>query len=477
MIEENRNSIIIRDVDFESAEYKKFERAFSVFNTVTHKYDQQVYTIIDSDIHIPATVSVSVVKSYFVHDEVYTNYTGTAIGGTISFSMIHSPRDDIQKEALAFLKRVKSDSRSRSRMLNLATGCGKTFVTISTICELKQRAMIIVDTADLAKQWKDQFLFHSDLSEDDIFIISGRESVEQAKAGKYKIFIAIQKTLGMLLDEDLNAMNQLMHKLKIGIRVFDECHVNFHSTCMINSLSNVNFTIYLTATPNRSDFKEDILYSKVFGRVPSYNGHKELNEKYHTVVLASFSSHPTDKQKMSVRTKYGFSMIKWANFVETENCYKHYKATLFSIISLFKLIEKNKKFAIMLPTINLIDKTYSDLLEEYPDLEIGKFIGDIKKENRQDELSKQVILTNNKIFGKGIDVPDLDCIINFVQLSSAVNLEQIIGRLRNNPGHNHVLIDVTDTGYLECRNQLKTRKKFYKKIAKEIKEIKQSLEY
>ena len=115
----------------------------------------------------------------------------------------------------------------------------------------------------------------------------------------------------------------------------------------------------------------------------------------------------------------------------------------------------------MLPTIELIDKTYNDLNLRYSNLNIGKFIGDIKKDKRTEELQKQIILTNPKIFGKGIDVSDLDCVINYSQLSSKVNIEQILGRLRNNPGHSHVLIDVTDWGYYQCRNQLRSRKKFY----------------
>jgi len=475
MIEENRNSIVIRDVDFNSSEYKKFEHAFSLYNTVTHKYDYSIYTIIDQDIHIPATVSASVIQSYFTNHVIVKNFAGTALAENISFNIKHQPRDIIQSESLDFLKSMKNDNYRRYRMLNLATGSGKTYVTISTLSNLGQRAIIIVDTADLATQWKDQLLYHSDLTEDDIFIISGRESVEEAKKGQYKIFIAIQKTLGMLLDEDLNAVNKLMHKLKIGTRVFDECHVNFHSTCMINSLSNVNYTIYLTATPNRSDFKEDILYSKVFGKVQAYDGHKSEKERYHKVVLVGFDSHPNDKQKASVKTKYGFCMNKWANFLATDECYTYYKDCLFSILNIFKLIETNKKVAIMLPTIDLIDKTFNDLKNTYPSLEIGKFIGEVKKDNRKTELEKIVIITNNKIFGKGIDVPDLDCIINFVQLSSTVNLEQIIGRLRNNPGHSHVLIDVTDEGYIECKNQAKVRKRFYKKIAKEIKEVNKKL--
>ena len=67
-----------------------------------------------------------------------------------------------------------------------------------------------------------------------------------------------------MLSNDMNSVNILMNKLGIGIRVFDESHVDFGSICRINSLSNVEYTIYLTATPNRSKFNDDNLYAKIF---------------------------------------------------------------------------------------------------------------------------------------------------------------------------------------------------------------------
>lgn len=474
MIEVGRTSIVIRDVDENSDEYKKFERSFSFYNTVTHKYEYHTYVKIGKDIHCPAMITPEIVQTYFPNEVITRNFVGTPRSENINFNMIHSPKNDIQKEALQFLTSIKNDKNKRWRMLNLATGTGKTYVSILAISHLQQKALIVVDSIDLANQWKNQFLFHTDLTEKNICIISGLDSVEDAKENKdYKIYISVYNTLGMLLEKDVNSLNELNRKLKIGIRVFDESHVNFKFMCHINSLSNVNYTFFLTATPNRSDYREDILYSKIFKNVPSYNGHKDTNEKYHTIILIKFNSQPNMKQKLSVKTKYGFSAIKWANFLTKDKAFNLYISSLFKILTTFKLIDKKKKVAIMLPTIELINKTYTELKDKYPDLDIGKFIGEIKKDKRAEELDKQVILTNPKIFGKGIDVSDLDTVINYSQMSSKVNIEQILGRLRNNPGYSHVLIDLTDIGYPQCINQQKTRKRFYKKVASKIIDIKE----
>jgi superfamily II DNA or RNA helicase len=474
MIEENRNSIVIRDIDPMSSEFGKFEKAFSIYDPVYHKYVFHAYTLNDNTLYIPATIGAESVQAFFPSQSIVQNYAGTPKARRAKFKMVHTPKNNIQVEALNFLLKMQSDNVTRSRMLNLATGSGKTFVSIAMLSQFQLRGMVIVDSVDLANQWKEEFLSHTDMKDEDIMILSGQESIEAAKtADGVKVFIAILKTLGTLLETDLNAINDLTHKLGIGVRIFDECHTNFKAICDINELSNVAYTVYLTATPNRSDYKEDRLYGKVFWKIPSYDGHKKQNTKYHKIVLCRFNSNPTITQQISVRTKYGFSVAKWSEFLSSGQQYDNFYKSLKTVLDKFKLIEDKRKVAIMLPTIDIILKTKDKLQTDYG-IDVGTFIGDIPKDEREAELEKTVFITNQKIFGKGIDVPDLDCIINYVQLSSKVNLEQILGRLRDNEGHSHVMIDMTDTGFVECRNQLKTRKSFYKTVAQQIVTIEES---
>ena len=144
MIEENRNSIIIRNVDFESNEYKRFEKAFSLYNNVTHKFDYSIYTIVGNDIHIPETVTPSLVQTYFVKDLIVQNYAGTPAADSITFKMLHTPRTDIQREALAFLLTIKNDKHECHRMLNLATGSGKTYMAVFDVMQFKPKHMLFI---------------------------------------------------------------------------------------------------------------------------------------------------------------------------------------------------------------------------------------------------------------------------------------------------------------------------------------------
>ena len=473
MIEVGRNSIVVRNVDKKSEEYKKAQYLYSLYDKVTHKYTFSAYMEEDNDLYFPSSITLEEIEKIFPNEEVSVDFKNTAKAKTVSYNMVHQPKNELQNKSIQFLLKMKRDLEIHQRFLSLETGSGKTYVTINIISQLKKKPMIIVDTVDLADQWKREFLKHTDLNEEDILILSGQESIDSEIAKPTaKVYVAIHRTLSNMISNDINSINVLMNKLGIGIRIFDEAHVEFGNICRINSLSNVEYTIYLTATPSRSNFNDNSLYAKIFRKVPYFNGKEMSGEKYHTVVLYRYDSCPSFEDKISVRTKYGFSQAKWANYILNDG-YEKLLEAINEIITKFKLDKRNMKIAMMFPTIELIKKVKKDLEELFPDVfTIGTFIGEINKNKRLDELNKSLILTNDKIFDKAIDVQDLEILINFVPIGSLVKTEQIIGRLRNREDSQSILIDATDIGFDECVRNEKLRKRFYKKKAKKIIEIK-----
>lgn len=471
MIEVGRNSIIVRNIDMKSEAYKKISSAYSLYDRVYHKYIFNAFTVIDNDMYFPASIGVENIHKFFPKKDIITNYMTTAKADSIKYTMMHQPKNELQKKAISFLLTMKKDNDHRSRFLSLPTGSGKTYVSINIISQFQKKPMVIVDSLSLADQWKDEFRKHTNLKERDIVILSGQEIVDaESKNPTAKVYIAIHRTLANMLSKDTNSVNLLMNKLHIGIRIFDESHVEFANICKINSLSNVEYTLYLTATPNRSNFMDDSLYAKVFGKIPYFNGKELSKTNYHTVVFFPMDSNPSIDIKAGCRTKYGFSVGKWSNYMTTDG-YETILATLVDIFKKFKLIERNKKVAILFPTIELIKKVKNDLEQLYPDIDIGMFIGEYKGKTREEQKNKQFILTDDKMFDKAIDIPDLEILINFVDFGSLVKTEQTIGRLRYHEGLSSIYVDVVDYGFTECVKHSKIRKRFYKKHAKEIIEI------
>lgn len=470
MIEVSRNNIIIRDVDTNSSEYKKLLYKYSLYDKLYRKYTFSAFYVEGSDVYLPSSIGLEEIRGIFPNKEVIVNFQNIAKSKPANFSMKNHPRNDLQKKAIDFLLKMRRDPETHSRLLSLPTGSGKTYVTINIASVIGKKPMIIVDAIDLATQWKREFLKHTDLEEDDILILSGQESIDKEVLNpQKKVYIAVHRTLGNMMSSDVNSMNVLMNKLGVGIRVIDESHVEFGNICKINAFSNVEYTVYLTATPNRSNFNDDSLYAKVFGKIPYFNGKELTSEKYHTVIMDDMNSHPTFDEKLGIRTQYGFSQARWGSYMLNSG-YETLLESLLKIFDKFKLVERKKKLAIILPTIELIKKVNEDLSETYPDLDIGTFIGEVSKKKRDAELEKSIILTNEKIFGKGKDVKDLEIVINYVPVGSTVVTEQILGRLRNNEGKSAILFDITDVGFDECIRQQKIRKRFYKKC-KTVKKI------
>lgn len=463
MIELSRNNIIIRNIDTTSSEFKKLTYKFSLYDKLYRKYTFSAFFQEGDDIYLPSSIGLNEITQIFPKKEVQVNFNNVAKSKNVEYSMKSQPRDDLQKQALEFLIKMKKDPETHSRFLSLATGSGKTYVTINLISKLRKKPMIIVDAIDLATQWKREFLKHTDLMDDDILILSGQESIDKEILNpQKKVYIAVHRTLGNMMTNDVNSMNVLTNKLGIGIRIFDESHVEFGNICKINAFSNVEYTLYLTATPNRSNFNDDSLYAKVFGKIPFFNGKDMSSEKYHTVILIKMNSQPTFDEKLGIRTQYGFSQARWGSYM-TSSGYETLFECLIEIIEKFNLTTRNKKTAIILPTIDLIKKVKEELIDKFPEMDIGTFIGEVSKKKRDAELDKMFILTNEKIFGKGKDVKDLEIVINFVPVGSVVVTEQILGRLRNNEGKSAILFDITDIGFDECVRQQKVRKRFYKK--------------
>lgn len=388
MIEVGRNNIIVRNISDKSKEFKDAQYKFSLYDKVLHKYTFSAFSYENGDLYFPSSITLSVIKGIFKDEDVSINLKNYAKPKMISYTMKFQPRDEIQKNAIKFLMKMRRDPENHSRFLSLATGSGKTYVTINVISQLKKKPLIVVDTVDLAQQWKREFLKHTDLEDSDILILSGQDSIDkELKNSSKKVYIAIHRTLGNMITSDPNSINILMNKLGIGIRVFDESHVEFGNICRINSFSNVEYTIYLTATPSRSNFNDNSLYAKIFKSIPYFNGKEIDSEKYHTVVLYTFNSHPNLDDKANIKTRYGFSQAKWANYIENDG-YESLIQCINEIFDKFKLLERKKKLAIMLPTINLIKKVKDDMIEMFPGIEIGTFIGEISKKNREAELCK-----------------------------------------------------------------------------------------
>jgi len=469
-------------IDDYSRRLSELEKSLSVWDPITFSYSAQFYYFDEENnkLYLPRGIDIEKLKmelklnNYNFKSELKTKRKSRT---NKQINMKMQPRDNIQKNAIKFLTNLPLSDNFSQKILSLATGNGKTYCAINAISKTKHVPLIMVDQDSIVEQWKTRIIEFTDTTEDEIYKISGSKSIDSLlkldknEISKYKFFIGIHRTFKNLM-ENKTLFDSFMEKIKITLKVYDEAHVE------ISNIFNMDMRIdcpswYLTATPSRSDYREDKVFQAIYKNVPKYSG-KSKFKKYSNVIIYKINSRPSVKEIEKLKTKYGFNGNEFSKLMNTDN-YKMYEKELVNII--FGLINKDetRKTAVVFHLNSSVDLFYDKLkhIIERNNLKvsIGKFNGNIKKSERSKALDKDLIITTGKSFAKAIDVKDLECLINTVPFSSNTMAEQLMGRLRKIENKEVYYFDLIDIGYPQCKNQLYYKKKTYNKLSKRIDEV------
>lgn len=467
MIEVKHSSIVIHN--YKLGDCSKLEKLLSVWDNVSYEYTWQNFHYDEEQetLTIPRGMSVKYIQFLFQDKELFINKVPDR-SNQATYKCIVEPRDKDQEEAISFLL----DKTCSQKMLSLNTGGGKTYCTINTLSKMKKRAMIIVDKDKIMQQWKSEILKFTDLEEDDIYLVSGSQSINKIMKDKsdpkYKIFIASHRTLASYAGENWDNITNFFKKLKIGCKVFDEAHVEVKNIFMLDSFTNVAQTIYLTATPSRSHPLEDRVYQLSFENMPKYGLENKFVEPHNIIYYISYDSHPDNLTVARCKTKRGFDTNEFSNYTFNKN----YDQFFDIICQLLKItLKQSGKTTIILHKNDHIEKLKKNLEEVFDGIDIGTFSSIIpNKDQREKELDKKVILSTDKSMGKAVDIKDLQFVIMTVPTSSKVVAEQTLGRLRKlRDGRNTIYFDLTDIGFKSCVNQRKSRRQLLDLKAKKIK--------
>ena len=485
MIEIYHSKIVITDY-FDSSLLENLKKNLSVWDPVTFSYTFKAYkeNLEEKTLTIPSGYNLD--KLINELDNENLNFTivnkkprRKRLNKKISLKF--QPKNDLQKKAIEFLlKRNDLNCIGTQKFLCLNTGDGKTYCSINYLVKSKEIPIIFVDQENLLNQWKESILKFTDVSESEIFIISGSNSIEKIfsmnddEINNIKFFIAIHRTISNLLN-DIVTFNEFFNKINTTIKVYDEAHVEminiFNIDCNLNLPS-----LYITATPSRSNFRENYVYGRMIENIPMYKTPKYYTEKYVNVIIYKINSHPSLAVQGKMKTKYGFNANQFSKYMETDkfNVFnKEIARILFGIImGNNKITRKTALIFQMNSTLEKFYKSFNHVISNHNLNYTTGILNSKTKEDKEKVLNeKDIIFTTSKSFGKALDVKDLECIINLVPSSSNTITEQTLGRLRYLENKEVFYFDFIDIGFENCKNQLFYRKKIYNKKAKEIKEI------
>ena len=463
--------------NYELGDSEKLEYYFTIYDKLTNRfyYKGLEYDICDKKLFLPRGMDISYLEILFndtaEYDDSFDEYD--IIKPTLIRFM---PRDDIQTKALRFMLgkgEYKKNESSSQLSINLNTGAGKTYVSIASILYYGIRSIVIASSIEWLKQWKKCFLQYSDMSSNEIVMISGEisiikliKSIGRHSIDNTKVFLVTHSTLRNYGEKyGWPAIGVLFKNLRVGIKVYDEAHLNFDNISKIDYSTGTYKTYYLTATPARSNSDENDIYKLYFKNVPSIDLFNEEEDPRTNYIAIKYSSKPTMVEIGKCRNQYGLDRNKYTDYVVNKEHFYMLLTILMDMIS-----KVNGKTLIYIGTNNAIVIVYNWLMKNYPDLkhDIGVFTS-IVKEDKKEQLNKRIILSTTKSAGAAVDIKDLKMIIVLAEpFKSEVLARQTLGRTRE---RNTTYIDVVDTGFLYCNIYYRKKKPIFAKYALSCSEI------
>ena len=143
------------------------------------------------------------------------------------------PKDDTQKEAIAFMLGNGKYSYTKDydqQLIALDTGAGKTYLGIAYISFMNEKAIIITSSTEWLSQWENRIIEHTNTIDREIMFIRGSSEIENLLrknkldiANKYKIYLVTHSTLLSYAKENSwESIRTLFSHLGIGIKIYDE---------------------------------------------------------------------------------------------------------------------------------------------------------------------------------------------------------------------------------------------------------------
>lgn len=454
--------------DYNLGDCPTLEGLFSIWDKLTHNKYMKILEYIEDEnkIIVPRGVDVDyIAKILECKPEVDYNHDPFDIVGDIKLKFL--PRDNVQKEALAFMQGVRgytSNKKKSQLSLNLNTGKGKTYCAITNTSASLYRSIIITSSIDWLNQWKSCILEYTDTLPSEIYMIIGSASIKRLLTkdmSQYKFILASHDTIKSYGDRNgWRSITELFKYMRVGYKYYDEAHLNFYNMARIDSYTNTYRTYYITATPARSDSDEDVLFGYYFKNIPSINLFDEDEDPHTHYVAIKYNSRPSPLDISKCRNPYGFDKNAYSGYVVTQ---PNYYKILHVLIGM--ALKNGMKNIFYIATNDAIDITYNWIINNYPDIanDVGIFNSRVPKDKKDAVLEKRIILSTTKSLGTAQDIKGLKMVVVLAEpFRSKVLAKQTLGRTRDKDTY---YIEVVDTGFKPITSYFNDKKEIYSKYA------------
>lgn len=452
----------------------ELEKTFSIYDMTYHKRFPKcrIYDEENKILMLPRGIDIGYIER-LLQTEAVVDASIDPIGDIKPVMLKYKPRDEDQQEAIKFMLSMDRYYRNETNTMlsvNLNTGKGKTYCAIAVAAYLGFRPIVIADNVGWLEQWKRFFTEYTDISKDEIYLISGSPSLMKLynrDASKYKVILSTHSTIKSIGDKmGWNKITEFFQYCQIGIKFYDEAHLNFDNMFQIDCYTNTFITYYLTATPGRSDLRENELFKLYFKNVPSINLFDKDEDPHTKYAAIRFNSNPSPIDAKKCKNNYGLNRIAYINYlVRNESFHK----MLIIIVSM--AINKPGKHLFYIGTNEAIVYVRDLIYQDFPELvgQVGIYTSITPPDKKEKELEKKIILSTTKSAGVAMDIKNLVETVNLAEpFKSKVLAQQTLGRTR---ADNTLYKDIVDNGFFYTKKFYEYKKPVFEKYATKCLEI------
>tara|TARA_Y100000034_G_scaffold135542_1_gene207911 strand:+ start:1853 stop:3205 length:1353 start_codon:yes stop_codon:yes gene_type:complete len=326
----------------------------------------------------------------------------------VDFRATSNLRDAVQ--TLAYSALVDSGSG----ILSLSCGKGKTVISLHAAAALGMPTMVVVNTADLAHQWKSRILEHTDISEKDVGWIQGKKWDWEDKP----ICIAMIQTLSSRIEEIPEGLSR-----RFGLVIYDEVHMlgapYFNQTAGLFHGTRWG----LSATWERSDGLEQ-LYMYHLGEVLYENlDHDVIPEIFFMRTGVKLPKKMGDMKKLRDRTGE-LSIPKIHTWLS-----EHPERNGFIIDQILLAQEDDRKILALgerIPQLRLLHGEFKNR-----EGGAGLIYGKVKGEDRERQLQDfPTVFAIAQLAKQGLDRKDLDTLFILLPFTDLGRFRQMMGRVQ-----------------------------------------------
>lgn len=335
----------------------------------------------------------------------------------------------------------------RTKIITLAPGGGKTFVTSAALAKIRQRSFFCIKPRYIEK-WIGDLKESFQLDKHELMVVRGsrnfKQLLELGAAGELEanFILCSNSTYFQYLKNYEVYKNKLLElgypclpwnmleTLGVGIRVIDEVHQDFHLNFRQDLYSHVPKTLSLTGTLESDDQFINGRNEVMFPYPERF--HNNFNMVHVKAEALVYQMPRVDERGI----KYMNHALKSYNHVRFEQSIMKKKKLLNSYFEMvFDILkrrfierrEPEQKIVIYFSTIDMCTLATEFIKERAPQANVIRYVGE---DEYKKMLKGEIIVTTLKSLGTAIDVPDLRMILLTDAISSRQANLQCMGRLR-----------------------------------------------